>query len=604
MIAQSTREFNSQIRQRKARTLAELMCTMKLDWLARKNYSIVNTLDAFEEALVHIKVAQILGIDTETTGLNICDLSMDNPIKDKMVGMSISWERDQGIYIPFEHVLFNNLDKAYVLKRLMPYLETKSFVTHNGLFDGKVFYDEGIRLNITQDTMLMYFNLDSTVSKGSKGLKALTTRKYGYEVIELSDIFESESDAGLFQYVEYELTKAYACADSDHTLMLFMDSFQDLLPGQIRSYALDIRVQNELIRSEYFGKGIDMKLLEQLNAVNTLDMKRIEELIYTYVGGTLAAKHGMTDHKSPQYRFNISSTQDLGYVMFELLGYEVPVELQGSEKLSIDKFTLKALMNVETTDKDEIFEQQVTEDWMSSITDYDFVWATKKDNVLIEQKEMRYKKYKIACLVTKYRKLEKLRSSFFTPLLVNNFEGKLFSGIKMTRAETARLVDFIQTMDKYLKKLIIPLDGATKTRYIVDFDFAQIEYRVMAGEAKVTSVCEKLQNSEADYHREGGSLVIGKAPEDITGEERSSLKSVNFGIPYGMSAFGILNNRYGLGLDPEERKLRLSEIKEMLNNWDIGLHSIKEMLNRYRTSAITPVENSTLPPHFSTPTIL
>lgn len=590
----NSRVFQTLVRQRRAHSLNQLREIMDLSWLEHKDYKIVNTPELLDWAISHIDKARIISLDTETTGLNIYNLAPDNPIKDKIVGMSISWERNQGIYIPFEHTCFQNLDKRYVFQRLHKYLETKSIVTHNGLFDGKVFYDEGIRLHITQDTMLIEFNLDSTVSKGSKGLKAITRRRYGYDVIELEDIFESAKDAGLFMYVEEELVRAYACADSDHTLMAFMDSFQDLLPGQIRSYTLDIRVQSELIRSEYYGKGVDMDLLHQLHKVYTNDSQRIEELIYRYVGESLVRKHGMSAHGN-QYRFNIGSSQDLSHVLFDLLGYPIPEELKGSKRISVDKNTLKALLKIDATSPDEVFDALVPEDIQSDIANAGFDWVSDKDRVLVSRDELASKEYKVVQLIQKYRKIEKLRSSFFAPLLFNNYEGKYFSGIFMTRAETARIIDFIQTLDKSLKKLIRPYDA--EKQYLVDFDFAQIEYRVMAGQSGMTELSQKLNHPEADYHREGGSLILAKPPEDITNSERSSLKSVNFGIPYGMSEYGILNNRYGIGLSKEEREEKLEEIREMLAKWNANMGPIRDMLNAYRTAAVTPVEDSTLPSH-------
>lgn len=583
------------MQQRKAKTLDQLRVVMDLTWLENKDYRIVNTKELLDWAIRHIKSAKIIGLDTETTGLNICDLSRDNPIKDKIVGMSISWERNQGIYIPFEHVYFDNLPKKYVFKQLRVLLETKSIVTHNGLFDGKVFYDEGIKLNITQDTMLMYFNLDSTVSKGSKGLKAITTRRYGYEVIELGDIFESESDAGLFQYVEYELTKAYACADSDHTLMIFMDTALEMLPGQIRSYRLDVRVQNHLIRSEYFGKGINMELLSKLNKVNNDDIAILETIIYTYVGTYLLYKH-TGEIKPNMYRFNIGSSQELAKVFFNLLKYPVPEGLKESGKFSVDKYTLRALKDIKTDEQDIVF-SQLQSDNIALVDDKLVLRSSDKKSKLMDWEELYKRECKVAFMVDRLRKLEKLRSSFFSPLLSGNFEGRYFSGLKMTRAETARIVDFIQTLDKSLKKLVVPLMYGKKKQYLIDFDFAQIEYRVMAGEAGVTSLVERLDDFEADYHREGGSLILNKAPEDITGDERSSLKSINFGIPYGMSDRGILQNRYGIGLSKEESTKYLHEIQEMLVKWNNGLYQIADMLNSYRDKSLIPVSDSTLPHH-------
>lgn len=585
-----TSQFREYTHSRNARSLAELKHIMNLDWLKDKDYRIVNTAEQLDWAISCIEKAPIISVDTETTGLMIYNIPDTSPIKSVIVGMSISWERNQGIYIPFRHTRFPNLNLAYTLKKLQPYLETKSIITHNGLYDAKVFYDLGIRLNITQDTFLMYFNLDSTVGKGSKGLKAITHRKYGYDVIELSDIFGSESDAGLFAYVDEDVCKAYACADSDHTFMVFMDSFRELTPGQIKAYQLDVRVQNELVRSEYNGKGIDMNLLTVMNEINDRDIKTLEDLIYSYVGISLSKMHNKTDYNC-RYTFNIGSAQDLQYVLFDLLKYPVPNELQGKTKISVDKYTLRALDGISSDEPDEVFDYLMPEDLLSDIVNHDLD-VHDKDAILLERNSLLHKRCKLAALITKHRKLTKLKNSFFAPLANDYVEGRYFSGIKMARAETGRLVDFIQTLDKGLKKLVVPIEP---NEYLLDFDFAQIEARCMIGLSGMTDLAEHLNVPEADYHREAGVLILGKPAEDITDDERKNLKSVNFGIPYSMTAYGILQNRYGIGLEKEEREQHLVEINEILDKWYASMTPIKNMLNRYRDQALTPVLDTALP---------
>lgn len=584
--------FTEYTHSRRAKTLSELKHTLNLDWLKNKDYRLINTPQGLDWAIEQIKRAPIIAVDTETTGLMIYNISDDNPLKSKIVGMSISWERNQGIYIPFRHKCFPNLDLAYVLRKLQVYLETKSIITHNGLYDAKVFYDLGIRLNITQDTFLMYFNIDSTVGKGSKGLKAITHRMYGYDVIELSDIFDSERDAGLFAYVDEEVCKAYACADADHTFMVFMDSFSSLLPGQIKAYQLDVRVQNELVRSEYEGKGIDISLLHKMNEINNKDLAVLENLIYSYVGIKLSEKHGQINYKS-RYTFNISSGSDLQYVLFELLGYDIPDELQAkfaaNGKVPVDKYTLKALNKPTTSEIDEVFEYLVPDDIMSSIVD---MGVTGADAVLMYKKDLQFKAYKLPALITKYRKLMKLKTAFFAPLSKDYFAGRYFSGIKMARAETGRLVDFIQTLDKGLKKLVCPLKPG---EYLLDFDFAQIEARCMVGLSGMKELAGHLDDPEADYHREAGSLILKIPAEDMTDAERKKVKSVNFGIPYSMSAYGILQSQYGIGLSKEQRDKCLAEINDTLDLWYASMTPIKDMLNRYRDQALTPVSQTSLP---------
>lgn len=588
--AKQTALFSEYTHSRQAKSLAELKHEMNLDWLESKDYQIVNTPALLNWAIEKIAAAPIISVDTETTGLMIYNIPDESPIKDKIVGMSISWERDQGIYIPFRHVYIKNLDLKYALTALRPYLEGKSIITHNGLFDAKVFYDLGIKLHITQDTYLLHFNLDSTIGKGSRGLKALTHRRYGYDVIELADIFGSEKDAGLFAYVDEEVCKAYACADSDHTFMLFMDSFSDLLPGQRKAYQLDIRVQNELVRSEYNGKGIDMHLLKIMDEINNKDIATIEQLIYSYVGIYLSKMHNRLNYDC-QYTFNISSSQDLQYVLFDLLKYPIPEESKGELNISVDKYTLQALDKMVTDEPDEIFSRLMPTDIMSDIVNHN-LGVSDKDSILLSKSALEHKACKLAALITKHRKLTKLKTSFFAPIAHDFSEGRYFSGIKMARAETGRLVDFIQTLDKGLKKLVIPLH---ENDYLIDFDFAQIEARCMIGLSGMEELAKHLDEPEADYHREAGVLILGKPAEDITDSERKDLKSVNFGIPYSMTAFGILQNRYGIGLEKEERDKALAGIRDMLDKWNASMTPIKNMLNRYRDCALTPVIDSSLP---------
>lgn len=583
-----------------AKSLDQLRMVMDLSWLKRKDYRVVQSIEELAEYVREMGKCRLIAVDTETTGLNICNLRRNNPLKDKLVGICISWKRNFGIYIPFEHTRFNNVDKRLALRMLKPILEQKDIITHNGLFDGKVFYDEGIRLNIKQDTMLLYFNIDSTVSKGSKGLKNLTEKRYNYSVIELGDIFAKADDHGLFMYLPMDLVAAYACADADHTLQLFLDSFKMLTPGQRRSYALDIVTQNELIRSEYYGKGINMDLLKQLHDVTVKDQEMLQDIIFRYAHYLICKENGFP-HSEAKYQFQLTSNDDLAELFHTLLKYPVKKRNEETGKISVDKFVIKALLKEESNEFDEFEEKLFSDDIKSCIGEFATEPVSEKDLVLIKQKELKKYKYKLPALVKAWRKLEKDRSSFYAPLLNNNYEGKYFSSISMTRTSTARLIDNIQTLAGYLKKLIIPFDP--ENQYLIDFDFAQIEYRCMTGQAGISWLAERLNNPEADYHREGGSLILNKPPQDITGAERKSLKSINFGIPYGMSDVGIMESRYGIDLTEEERAKYLAQTRDLLQRWHKGLYQISDMLNDYRKKSVQAIPRAQLPDYFKNRTI-
>lgn len=585
-------EFKSSIHRREVQTLHTLKQTLDLSWLTKKDYRIINTHDQLDWVIRKCWAAPIIALDTETTGVNICNLPEDSRFKDHMVGMSLSWERNQGVYIPFDHTEFKNMELSYALRKLKPLLTKQKIITHNGLFDGKVFYDLGIKLNITQDTLLMHFSLDSRVGKGTKALKSIVRRMYGYDVIELSDIFKHAEDYGMFRYVGEELCKAYACADSDHTFMVFMDTFPALLPSQLKSYTLDIRVQNNLIRSEYFGKGINIQLLNVLDEINNRDIQAIGDFVFTYVGTYLNYKH-TGQLRRTKYKFNISSSQDLTKILFNLLEYPIPPGLE-NKKLSVDKHTLKAVIKLKSEESDPILDFLLPEPILTSAVDYPEMRLSRdsSDALLISKEAVGDKLCKVAVWVQQYRKLFKLKGTFFSMLVRDQKRGKLFSGIKMANAETARLVDIIQTLDKLLKKAIVPLETG---EYLIDFDFAQMEYRVMVGLANMPGLKLMLDNPEKDYHREGGKLILGKPAEDIDDDERKDLKAVNFGIPYQMSAQGIVDSKEGLSLSKEEKAKAVAETEELLRKWEDKMYPISNMLNTKRREALIPIEDYLLP---------
>lgn len=584
-------EFEKEVGRSRYKSLNELRTSMDLSWLRKKDYRVITLESQFDLMFEEMQRYTLFGFDTETTGLNIYNLSEDNPLRDKLVGICLSWKRNQGVYLPFEHTRFKNLDKSYVLRNLRPFLETHDLVAHNGLYDAKVMYQEGIIPNIVHDTRILYFNLDSNVSRGSKGLKPLSEKMYGYPIIEFDDIFASSKDYGLFRELPEDIVQAYACADPDHTLQLFLDSFGYLSKGQRRSYALDIKLQRELTRSEYCGKGVNMELCRAWNDYRNRDLATLSSAIFRYAHYLVCKKKNIP-YSPNEYCFNISSSDELAHLFYDLLGYEVLKVNEGTGAPSVDKFVLKSMLREEDPGLDEFEENLIARLEVSALAEANFEGFSSKELELVNKKKFRSYKYKMPYLIQVWRKLEKDRTSFFAKLLDNNYEGRFFSDISQTGTQTARLTDFIQTLVGGLKYLITPFD--TKKQYFIDFDFAQIEYRVMAGLSGIDWLVERLKDSEADFHREGGKIIVNKEPEDITKEERSNLKSVNFGIPYGMSASGIMQNRYGVGLPKEEQELRTREITQLLRTWNERLYQIADMLNKYRKMAITQVSDERL----------
>jgi DNA polymerase I-like protein with 3'-5' exonuclease and polymerase domains len=592
--------YNRELALRKCKTLEQLRLIMNLDWLKHKNYTVISGVDELKSFIPEIMDAPLVAFDIESSGTQFYNLSRDNPLRSKILGFSLAWKKDCAIYVPVNHVTIQNIDIHIAFALLYHIWTTKRIVTHNGLFDGKVMYSEGVRLNIVHDTMLLYFNLDSTVSKGSKGLKPLTHRMYGYDVIELSDIFGTTDDYGLFAYLDTDLIGAYACADADHTLSLFNDSIGYLKPSQYSEYLSDIEVQNQLIRSEYYGKGVDLDLCQMLSDSNKRDMQIVENIIYHYVGYRLSIMHNKSNLNNV-YRFNLTSNSEVAYVMFTLLGYPI-MGTGDSGRIKADSFVLDALEQESITDEDTaidtpIMDRLIPNDILFDYTNYKFDWLDlleEKDKILIQANVIRGIRYKLATLIKVYRALDKQQGTFFDGMLSRNCESKLFTDIGMISSDTSRLIDVFQTLKGALKRFIVPYNP--KTQYLIDTDYNQIEFHVMVGQSHMSELTERLSDSETDFHLEAGSLIINKPPYKITKSERSALKPINFGIAYKMGASGILKREYGIGISKEKKKKYLKEIKDLLVKWDLNLHPIKALLTEYRKKSITVVDRSTLPP--------
>lgn len=582
------REFCETTNATKIKTLAQIAAKMDLSWVKKKDYRVIKSVAELKECIAIMQTKRYLAVDTETTGLNIHHISYTNPIRDHLVGICISWKRDQGIYIPVDHVKFENVPLAEALRLLKPILETKEIITHNGIFDGKVFYAYGILLNIKHDTMQLQFNIDSETGRTSRALKSLIHTRYGYWPIEFEDIFEYEKDYRLFRYVDEDVVRIYGCADADHTMCLFEDLIREINPIHLRGYKKDMELLPILMISEYEGKTIDMKLLRTLNDINDNDLNTVEQLIYKFVGRSLSQKvYGHFDNE--YYKFNISSAPALANIMFNKLGYPA----KGKKKTTIDKKVLKFLDDeiVSSATTKAISESLMQTDLMSDSIHHPELGLSDKDHILINRDVFISKEYGLAMLVQLYRKLYKNKTSFFEPLLTSSFEGKSFTGIKMTRAATFRIIDTVQTLDSRLKKIIAPPEGM----YMCGYDYAQIEARVMIGLSNFTSMVERLDSPEADFHRESAASIEKCRPEEISDKVRKKYKPVNFGIPYGLGARSMLEGQKGIIKSKEEFDKLLAETVETIANWKQGMAPVWNLLEGWRDKALVPIPEYEVP---------
>lgn len=592
---QMIREASELINSSRIKTLYQIKQNMDLSWVENKDYRIINTVELLDGCISEMLNYEYIAVDTETTGLNFHDISPKNPIRDTLVGICLSWKENQAIYIPINHVKISNIQLAMALTRLQYILENKSIVTHNGIFDGKVFYSYGIKLNIKHDTMYMQFNIDSEVLHFSKSLKSMTNFVFGYSPIEFEDIFEFEKDYRLFRFVDEDVVRIYGCGDADHTLMLFHFLIKQLNPLHMRGYKKDIeQLVPNVIRSEYVGKSININLLKTLSRINDADLYLVANLIYRYVGTTLCYKQ-TGELREEYFEFNIGSVQQLSTVVYDLLEYP----RSDNKNTSLNKTTLKFLLKFSEDEPCPVAELLMPNDLISNSINYPELGYKAKDHILLSRDKFLSKKNRLILLVELYRTLLKNQGTFFRPLLTNELEGKCFTSINIARAATFRMIDTFQTLDKRLKKVVSPPDGM----YMMGYDYAQIEARLMVGLAGFEEMTLQLDNPEADFHRLSASAIEGVRPEQITDDQRKTYKPVNFGIPYGVGPRKITTDKYGIGHSEEKLRELTAKTKVIIENWKVGMKPVWDMLERYRDDALIPLPESEVPYHLKGQTI-
>lgn len=607
-----------------AKNLSQLRHEKDLSWYfnkdgtPKKDYKVFHTMEdvrlmvkEIEDIRNSIIVADKnkvlpISIDCETTGLKFNSLprySEDgelNPLKDEIGGISISWKPNQGIYIPFLHTKFDNVPREECLTYLKPYLETWYLETHNGLFDGKVFLDYGINLNIQDDSMIMLFNINPTVAKGSKGLKENTMYRYGHETLDHDDVFPAKDMVESFFDLDEEIVKIYTCADSDYTHKLCSDLRKEV--PSVRAYRLDMRVMRYLIKVNYNGNKVDGVLLDKLSSVVDEDIKTLEELMFKFVGqiGQLTQATKIMEQqvaignmkeeeipklleelkheesfKTARYEFSPSKPDVLTDIIYNRLAYPIVRVSKTSGKPTADKFALKDLARETLDDGSE--GSWLKSDVLSSAVKY-YTDISGKDRVLIDAAKFNKMKYPFVYLLQEWKDRIKLKTTFFAWFLNGSCDNMYYSDFSLTNAETSRIIGRIQTLKGAMKQLIVPYSD---DYYLLGVDFSQIEARLMAYLAHKWEMVESLCNPRADYHVVSAADLTGKEAWQISKAERGELKSVNFAVPYGMAEYSLAENLYGRPVTEE----KVDKARVLLAKWKKANWEIQALLDSYRKFA-------------------
>ena len=456
-----------------------------------KEYIAIRTAEALDAWIAKLNAAELVALDTETTGLD--------PMTSKLVGISFALAPMQGAYLPLKHSgpdAGQQLDFDATLAQLTPWLENadKKKVGQNLKFDRHIFANHGIALaGIEHDTLLQSYVLEA---HKSHDMDSLAMRHLGRKTIKFEEVCGKGVNQIGFDQVAIERATEYAAEDAEVTMHLHRTlSPQVEADDKLKAiYALEMPVADVLFKMECNGVLIDASLLEQQSGELGAKMLELERKAYELAGQP----------------FNLGSPKQIGEIFFERM------------KLPVVK---KTPSGAPSTDEEVL--QKLAED------------------------------YPLPKILLDYRSVSKLKSTYTDklPKMVNAKTGRVHTNYGQAIAVTGRLA----SNDPNLQNIPIRTAEGRRIReafiagpgnLILSADYSQIELRIMAHISKDPALLAAFAAGE-DVHRATASEIFGAPRAEVTSEQRRYAKVINFGLIYGMSAFGLAAN---LGIDREAAK--------------------------------------------------
>ncbi len=457
--------------------IPETITQVKVKSPPEENYHIINTTPALDELLNRLSAAKSFAFDTETTSLNAMSA--------QLVGISLAPAPGEAYYIPIGHISWEQMEQLplkQVIDRLKPLLEDSALTkfAHNGKYDMTVLAEHGVIVNnLTFDTMVAAYLL----GEKSLGLKALAFGKIGVEMTPIAALIGSGAKQISMSQVEVSKTADYACADADMTLRL-----AELLDAELRQQGLwqlfsevEMPLVPVLIHMERNGVALDTELLRQMSHRLGKQLLKLEAEIYNNVG----------------HQFNIKSPKQLSSVLFEEL------KLQPARKTRSGYSTGAAVLE-----------------------------ELRGAHPIIE-------------FILDYRQLAKLKSTYIDalPSLINPKTGRVHTNFNQTRTATGRLSSSEPNLQN------IPVRGALgkEVRHafiapsgflLLAGDYSQVDLRALAHLSQDESLLSAFHHDE-DIHTTTAAQLFSVDTSKVTPDMRRLAKTVNFGVIYGMSNYGL-----------------------------------------------------------------
>ncbi len=433
---------------------------------------LVNTEKSFLEMIDKMVKHEFIAFDTETTGIDAHDCDL--------VGVAIAFEDGQGCYIPFRHLEADNLDIDKYLPKLVKALKNKILIGHNIKYDLHVLHYEGYDLrNKLFDTMVAAYLLDA--GRGGYSLDKCAEIELDYEMMPISELIGKGKNQLTFDRVPLQTACKYSAEDAYVTYLLHKMYCERLENNNLDKlfFEMEMPLISTLLVMEQNGVFCDTDFLSGLEERIEKLREELENNIYEIAG----------------YELNLNSTKQLGKLLFEDMG--IPPVKKTKTGYSTDTTVLEKLAH----------------------------------------------EHEIARHISDYRQLTKLLSTYVTalPKLINSKSGRIHSSFNQTIASTGRLsstnpnlqnIPIRTEMGREIRKAF---HAEEASNMIISADYSQIELRLLAILSKDKEMIKAFSEG-IDIHTRTAALIFDIPEEQVSKEQRSQAKTINFGIIYGMGS--------------------------------------------------------------------
>ncbi len=472
----------------------------------KHTYHLATSESEIKELLAEFDKHKQFCFDTETTGLDV--------LVAEIVGLSVSFKKQEAWYVPFSA---NRKEAQELLNRFKPYFENESIekTGQNIKYDLSILANYGIELKGKLfDTMLAHYLLEPDQKHG---MDILSEKYLGYKPVSITELIGKKGKEQLnFREVDIEKAKEYAAEDADITWQLG-EVFKPMLKAEHTEKVLtdiEMPLVPVLASMEHEGVKIDNSALKELSTQLLNDSLEIEKEIYELAG----------------VKFNIASPKQLGEILFDNLKLDPKAKKTKTGQYQTGEEVLSTMVHLHP----------------------------------LPQK------------VLDFRQLQKLKSTYVDalPLLIHPLTGRVHTSYNQAVAATGRLssnnpnlqnIPIRTEKGKEIRKAFIPRD---ENHILLSADYSQIELRIIASISKDPGMIEAF-NQGIDIHTATASKVWNVPIDQVDNDMRRKAKTVNFGIIYGISAFG-LSQRVGISR---------GEAKEIIDNYFEKFIGIKQYMS-------------------------